>query len=333
MVLDLGFLGDTVHLLPALWVIRQAWPEAELHVMVAEHVTELLEVTPWVDQVWGYPRFPKGPKPWQDWARLRRLRAAKFDVVLNLNGSDRSSFLTWLSGAPLRLGRCTSVSFKKRILFTHPIALLRGGKVVSEQHCELLQKAGIPVGEPQYRISVPVRVQKSVAKELGLAEESERCFIHVSPFTTQDYKELPVEVLGTALNLIHSALPDVPIVISCANNERERGKLALLSGMLEFTPHRIFAGTLGLLELVAVLALTRLHLGGDSGGLHVAVMAGAPTVSWFRRYEGANEWAPAGEAHCVLAGEQSENGIQGINATELYSAAGKIYGTENPKKS
>jgi hypothetical protein len=24
MVLDLGFLGDTVHLLPALWMVRQA---------------------------------------------------------------------------------------------------------------------------------------------------------------------------------------------------------------------------------------------------------------------------------------------------------------------
>src|SRR5438552_12137105 len=38
MVLDLGFLGDTVHLLPALWEIRQAYPAASLHVMVAEHV-------------------------------------------------------------------------------------------------------------------------------------------------------------------------------------------------------------------------------------------------------------------------------------------------------
>ena len=32
MVLDLGFLGDTVHLLPALWVVRKAYPQAELHV-------------------------------------------------------------------------------------------------------------------------------------------------------------------------------------------------------------------------------------------------------------------------------------------------------------
>ena len=35
MVLDLGFLGDTIHLLPALWMVRQAYPQAELHVAVS----------------------------------------------------------------------------------------------------------------------------------------------------------------------------------------------------------------------------------------------------------------------------------------------------------
>ena len=84
MLLDLGFLGDSIHLLPALWVLRQAYPEAQLHVMVSEHVTKIMEVAPWVDKIWGYPRFPRGPKWYQDFGRIRRLRAAKFDVVINL---------------------------------------------------------------------------------------------------------------------------------------------------------------------------------------------------------------------------------------------------------
>ena len=43
MVLDLGFLGDTVHLLPALWMVRQTYPQAELHVTVASHITSLMD--------------------------------------------------------------------------------------------------------------------------------------------------------------------------------------------------------------------------------------------------------------------------------------------------
>ena len=44
MVLDLGFLGDTIHLLPALWMIRQAYPQAELHAAVADHIISLMDL-------------------------------------------------------------------------------------------------------------------------------------------------------------------------------------------------------------------------------------------------------------------------------------------------
>ena len=59
MVLDLGFLGDTVHLLPVLWMVRQAYPQAELHVTVSTHITSLMDCVPWVNRVWGYMRYPR----------------------------------------------------------------------------------------------------------------------------------------------------------------------------------------------------------------------------------------------------------------------------------
>ncbi len=59
MVLDLGFLGDTVHLLPALWMIRQAYPQAELHAAVADHITSLMTCLPWVDRAVGLSTFPE----------------------------------------------------------------------------------------------------------------------------------------------------------------------------------------------------------------------------------------------------------------------------------
>jgi ADP-heptose:LPS heptosyltransferase len=116
-------------------------------------------------------------------------------------------------------------------------------------------------------------------------------------------------------------MPETPIVLSCAHNERELSKLTRLTERLAFEPHRVFAGSLGLLELVTILSMSRLHLGGDSGGLHVAVMAGAPTVSWFRNYEGAREWAPIGPQHRTLFGETSPCGILGIDAESVIRAA------------
>ncbi len=321
MVLDLGFLGDTIHLLPALWTLRQHYKEAELHVMVADHVIDLLECAPWIDQVWGYPRFPKGPKPWQDLGRVRGLREARFDALINCNGSDRSSFLSFFSGARWRLGRCEEVSLKKRILFTHPIAFPRQPELVSRQHCRFLGLAGFPDQVPPYHISLPAQAKESTAALLGHPLDQERRYIHVSPFTTQDYKELPLEVLSALLNRLHQSVPAAPLVVSCANNARELQKLERLLAQLTFKPHRVFSGTLSLPEMVAVLSACRLHLGGDSGGVHMAVMAGTPTVSWFRRYAGSVEWMPTGDAHSALVGEASPEGIQGISEETLLREA------------
>ena len=105
MVLDLGFLGDTVHLVPALWMVRQAYPQAELHAVVADHITSLMACLPWVNRAWGYPRFPKHATLRQNLQMVAQLRQERFDVLINLNGSDRSSWLTFLSGARERLGR------------------------------------------------------------------------------------------------------------------------------------------------------------------------------------------------------------------------------------
>ena len=86
-------------------MVRQAYPQAELHVAVAAHITSFMDCVPWVNRVWGYMRYPRHATLRENFQMVSRLRKEKFDVVINLNGSDRSSWLTFLSGAHERLGR------------------------------------------------------------------------------------------------------------------------------------------------------------------------------------------------------------------------------------
>jgi ADP-heptose:LPS heptosyltransferase len=53
----------------------------------------------------------------------------------------------------------------------------------------------------------------------------------------------------------------------------------------------------------------RLHLGPDTGSLHLAWLQGTPTVSWFLNHESLLAWAPRGSRHVVLVSalEQSRN--------------------------
>ena len=318
LLLDLGFLGDSIHLIPALCTLRQAYPEAELHVMVAEHVTRVMEVAPWVDKVWGYPRYPEGPKWYQDFGRIKNLRDAKFDVVINLNGSDRSSILTGLSGARWRLGRVPldgGPSFWP-LMFTHIVEVPYHSKLIATQRWECLNLAGFPGEKPEFTIEIPTAKQSSAVAKAG----GEGGWIHVSPFTTENYKELPAEQMVQLLNDLSSRFGSYRIILSCSGSEREKAKMAALLPRLNFTPWRVFSGDLDLLELAALVQRASVHLGGDSGGLHVAWMTGVPTVTWFREYDGRADWQPLGDQHRSLVGVRQESGITGISNEEILDA-------------
>jgi ADP-heptose:LPS heptosyltransferase len=326
MVLDLGFLGDTVHLIPALWAIRQAWPKAELHVMVAEHIKSLMQVTPWVDQVWGYPRFPKGPKPWQDFGRVKALRQAKFDAVINLNGSDRSSWLTFLSGARWRLGRrpFDGGGWGWGRLFTHVVEVPFKTEPVYWQRWRCVAASGAPVGkEPEFNVSI----NPSARRLAGIAEGDDGRYIHLNPFTTADRRELPLPQLVELMTALNERFPELKWVVSAAPNERERAKLEDLLKRLPFTPWKVFAGNLDLMGLVSVLGGARLHLGGDSGGIHLAVMANTPTVSWFRLSESVKEWAPHGKtSRVIVSPAPEEHCLCGIDIELLIEAVNELAG-------
>jgi ADP-heptose:LPS heptosyltransferase len=326
LLLDLGFLGDSIHLLPALWTLRQAYPEAELHVMVAEHVTRVMEVAPWVDKVWGYPRYPKGPKWYQDLGRIKRLRDSEFDVVINLNGSDRSSILTGLSGARWRLGRVPQdggPSFWP-LMFTHIVEVPYHSKLIATQRWECLKQSGFPGEKPEFTIEIPTAKLASAVAMAG----GEGGWIHVSPFTTENYKELPEAQLVDLLNQMAGRFGAQRIILSCSSSAREKAKMQMLLPQLDFKPWRVFSGDLDLLELAALVQRAAVHLGGDSGGLHVAWMTGVPTVTWFREYEGRPDWQPLGDCHRSFVGVRQENGITGIDNVEILSAAGVFLNQE-----
>jgi ADP-heptose:LPS heptosyltransferase len=70
-------------------------------------------------------------------------------------------------------------------------------------------------------------------------------------------------------------------------------------------PWKVFAGDLNLVQLAAVIQHSAMHLCGDTGTLHLALMTGTPAVSWFWPNPGMKAWAPAGEHYQTLVGTTS----------------------------
>jgi ADP-heptose:LPS heptosyltransferase len=323
MVLDLGFLGDTVHLLPALWVVRQAYPQAELHAAVSSQVTSFMECVPWVNRVWGYMRYPRHATLRENFQFVTEMRREKFDVLINLNGSDRSSWLTFFSGARERLGRLPRDGggwfWKQR--FTAHVWHPFGGEPVYLQRCHCLEQAGFPFSKPEFQ----VEIKPAHLAAAGISETDKGNYFHISPFTTADARELPPEQVVDLMGALAREFPGKKIALSCAPTPREREKLDQLLALLPQKPWRVFPGNLNLVQLAAVIKNSALHFSGDTGPFHLAVMTRSPAVAWFCPFPEAHmrEWVPAGNKYRVLIGNNPPGTkfLGNIQTADLVRAA------------
>jgi ADP-heptose:LPS heptosyltransferase len=328
MVLDLGFLGDTVHLLPALWMVRQAYPQAELHVTVAAQVTSLMDCVPWVNRTWGYMRFPRHATLGENIRMIRALRREKFDALINLNGSDRSGWLAFFSGARERLGRLPANGgprlWKQR--FTVQVQYPYQTEPLYVQRCRCLELAGFPAATPEFHPHITAAQLEST----GISPAEKGTYVHFSPFTTTNRKELPPEQFVRLVTDLAGVFPDKRLVLSCAPTERERAKMAALLGRLPVKPWRVFPGDLNLTQLTALIQHSFLHVSGDTGTMHLAVMTNTPSVSWFFDHPGLREWLPVGRRHRSVIGTMpaGENYLADIAPAALVAAAKSVLASD-----
>src|SRR5438270_11292638 len=156
IVVDLGFLGDTVHLVPALWEIKRNYPRALLHVLSSTVGAEVLRLTPCVDRAWPVELHP-AMRSWREHVKIARcLRREKFDVAFNFGGADRSLFLTALTGARWRVAHEGGRKhFWNRWLIRHWVSRRDPGLPAYEQRRQVLKACGLSLAEPRWELNVP----------------------------------------------------------------------------------------------------------------------------------------------------------------------------------
>lgn len=93
--------------------------------------------------------------------------------------------------------------------------------------------------------------------------------------------------------------PQLQLAATASPQPREQARLQSLAQAVGSERLTTLSG-LSIAELAAVLQRCRLHVGADSGVLHLAVAVGLPTVSLFRDYFDASSWTPNGPAHRVF---------------------------------
>jgi ADP-heptose:LPS heptosyltransferase len=294
IVVDLGYLGDSIHLTPSLWEIQSNYPQAELHVASTPLGCEFLDLVPCVARTWPLVRSPQGT-PWREQLRwIRKLRSERFDVAFNFSGTDRTVFLTGLSGAPHRVGfEGGRKHFWNRWLIPNWVPRLDRDTHVAEQRRGVLAACGLALGPARYKFCIPTE-----ARQWAETQVPNRA-VHFSLNAGHPLKEWPLENWVSLARTVLREDPTVTLLATGTSKAREQERLQQFTAALPDQRVRIF-GDLSLAQLAALLERCALHAGPDSGALHLASVLGVPTVSVFREYAGLGEWLPRGAQHRAL---------------------------------
>src|SRR3954470_2374221 len=102
LLLQLKRIGDLILTTPAIAALREKFPDASVSLVVSAAVKELLPAITGVDKVFEVRGKTDDALDWI------ALSLGKYDYCLDFTRNDRSSFLTFLSGA------------RKRITSDHP---------------------------------------------------------------------------------------------------------------------------------------------------------------------------------------------------------------------
>jgi heptosyltransferase I len=287
LLIRLRMIGDVVFTTPIPRALKRVFPDARLTYVVEPEAAPVVAGNPHIDHVMVVPRLRGIARVRGDLALAWRLRTARFDLVLDLHGGPRSSWLTWATGAPRRVGYDIQGRGWQYTTTVHRSRDLTPRHSVVNQW-DLLGALDEWPGTPPdpardaVEMTVDPDVERHVAARLGTAGVCDAhavIVIHVS--AGNPFRRWPEPSFVRLVVALASADPRRRIVLSSGPSDRSaadriasaaRRELGPLAGqVLEF-------GEISLVELRALVARSRLFVGGDTGPLHIAATTCTPIV-------------------------------------------------------
>ena len=147
LVIKPSSLGDIVHTIPAVALVRDAYPDAEITWVINSEFVSLLRGNSDVNHVYIFPRgefrglgAPKSLVPW-----LRQTRRLRPDLALDFQGLLRSALIGKISRARQIYGMSDAREGSR--WFYHRVAKVDRRAHAIERYLKLAELAGATVGE------------------------------------------------------------------------------------------------------------------------------------------------------------------------------------------
>lgn len=254
--------------LHVLSTLRERLGSAHIGWLVEDRFSSVLEDHPQIDQLHVYHRKrmlrPSGLAAFG--GLLRELRAAQYDVVLDLQANLKSGTLSWLSGARRRLAPASPLSKEGNSFFMTENLPAHGRHRMDAYRSLIDAVAGASSEAPNEAQAV----LHSTAPTHG------SILLHPGVSGFGAFKRWPAASFGELATRLARRL-DRPILLTVGPGERDQAQQVVnaMDGPATIIEPK------SLRELVDTLAGAHVVVAADTGPAHIAAATGVPTLTLF----------------------------------------------------
>ena len=293
-----GAIGDVVRALPLLGRMRRAWPDAHIAWAVEPKSSPILERHPWLNELIVYDRRRA---PWSFAPFLRKVRAGKFDLVVDLQRHLKSGITSIVSGAGDRIGFSAANTKELNHLFsTRQIPEQPNMRLKLMQYQAFGDALGLPEAPIEFGLQAS---QEERNRALELLRDAPRPLLGVilgSSWPSRIY--FPSSVAQVITNLAHTSNGTAPLFPVLLGGPDEARIADEVMRSLDGAPALNLAGKTSLRDLIAIFPECAVAFGPDSGPMHIAAAVGCPIVSLWGS-TAAERSAPWGNAEFVISSD------------------------------
>ena len=287
LIVRLGSMGDVLHALPAAAALREAFPESEIGWAIERRWAPLLVADgtplagprspqrPLVDHVHvvNTLAWRKAPYAVETWVEVlntfRGLRAQRYEVAIDFQGSIKSALVAQLAGAGSRIGFSTPREKPATMFYTSVVA--PSGRHVIEQNFSLV---GFPLCSSVSSVANLLPRDPAAESSIEAKLRDIPRIALLNPGAGWGAKQWPAARYGEVARLLRD-----DGILSLVNYGPGEEELARAVEAASGGNARAILCTLS--ELIALIRRAALFIGGDTGPMHLAATLGVPVVALF----------------------------------------------------
>lgn len=327
-------IGDVIMATPLLAMMHEQFPHATIDMLLGPWSAELFEHDPRVRKVIRFvaPWHDRGVPIQDPFVFLRKtqtlfrlLRREKYDIALDSRGNFLDSWVAYRSGAPIVAG---SVGFFYNMavisnspFLTHQTLYGDTLHYAGEQHRRLAQTLSRETIEPKSTALFPAKEACATIESLLATTPPESILVSLHMSCGDESRRWPIEKFMELVKRLHARYGDTVwfFLIGGASDGKENEVFSHELHNTGITQVNNVAGKLSLPETAALLARMCVHIGNDSGPMHIADAVGTPVVALFIRML-ACVHAPIRPHHAIVMTKDDTSPIATIEVQEVYTA-------------